>query len=427
MLETILSQIDIFGIPIVLNLSRARKVKSAFGGFWSLVFIAFVIWNLYINGYELFAKENPLFNQGLVNNYRRPMEFSMKTLPIAFYIENYGEDVNDTPKMACEYKAVNYINAQDVGNLDLAIDYDLENCTREHLPGLEDSISDSELSNWKCLPKESQSDPAQVLMVFIGCPNYSDYAAQQPGSVLFFPKYGFNLQNFHRPVQRYFNKYQTLAESATIMVTLELNHVNLTTDDGWITKNENRDNYIKVTPESTQVFPPDEDNFAGIVYMFRSEREEYVYSRSYIKIQTILAQVGGISSTAFAVLFLCITPYAKLKFGEAFVNELFEVQKKTGRKTANGRRPATKKAKDNKDKRVAKNLKNFNEGFSGDGFSNDGFVSKDNLQILEMPKITSKGSANTAIAQENYQPVILFKSQNDESPLKSPQYYKIER
>ena len=59
MVGDLLSNIDLFGIPVATNLFGREKAKTRFGGICSFFLFGFVTWAIYDASQELFSTANP--------------------------------------------------------------------------------------------------------------------------------------------------------------------------------------------------------------------------------------------------------------------------------------------------------------------------------------------------------------------------------
>lgn len=325
MLEKIFSAIDIFGIPILLNFYKSKKAKSGFGGFCSLLFIGFIAWSIYNSGYELFAREKPQIIDGTTySEIPRPMDISSKSLPLAFAVEINEQYID---KKFCHYF---YYVGDDKTNT-----RELETCTSKHFVIKNDLIEDTyNLADYKCFPIDPEFTATSTFTVRAICPNQQgieDFFAQQLEATVIYPINGLTMSNYDNPVKLYFDAdYLPLVADTDVYSTWSLSHLSILTDDGWITSDEKVNQYIQVQSVQDRNY---RDVIApGVEYLFTITQQEVYYVRSYKRIQNVLAEVGGMANAVFAAFLIMITPYARIKFSEAFVNELFEINRKKGNK-----------------------------------------------------------------------------------------------
>jgi len=127
---------------------------------------------------------------------------------------------------------------------------------------------------------------------------------------------------------------------------IELNHLKVIDDDGWLFESKKVKNYIKVaTPTEYFDLEPDEDGFlwSGI---FQMGQLKTTYERKYTRLQTVLAQIQGSAATVILALVILLRPYSQVKFKEVLINELFDVKvRKRDDPNINGKNSGNKKPK----------------------------------------------------------------------------------
>ena len=85
---------------------------------------------------------------------------------------------------------------------------------------------------------------------------------------------------------------------------MSLAHIDVTTDAGWIIPSPETKNYVKMdkATEFLQFEPESRGNLIALVLQVGSI--EHHYSRSYKKIQGVLAEVGGLANVAIAIILI---------------------------------------------------------------------------------------------------------------------------
>lgn len=373
MLEKAFSAIDLFGVPIELNFAKANKARSAFGGFFSLLFIALLIWCSYNSAYELITREKPQVVDGTYfAQDRRPVEITSRNFPLVFAVIIPGGIVDTT---FCIYQVVYYAD-QEVPEF-----HDMEKCTPDHfddeLPQLTEG---TELSDFYCFPRYAESRlTSSAFMVYLACPpqdGFEEFLARMPIATTIYPKYGLTLQEYDSPVQRYSEIDESPLKAGTMSYMLsKINHMNITTDDGWVTSEERTDEYIELSAPTLKEF---EAEVTQIFYTFELTEQESYHLRTYRKLQDFLGEVGGVIGLLFPIFYVLVTPYARMKYSEAFVNEMFDIQFKKAHKQT-----MTKSSSNRLKRSTSGSLNRMNHARSNKSVSNIELKRLDNMQKLD--------------------------------------------
>ena len=434
-------QIDLFAVPITLNHEGREKAKSRHGIFLTLLFAGFIVWFIYSLSKEMFDKQNPnTITYDTFQEIPGPLELNKETFPFAIGVQlpsSYGlsyfmdEEVYHPVIKLLVFTNEKQSDGSIVKNREI-IDVDIEPCTYEHFGSAWRSVQEVPLSSLYCInPKQTNLDKIELAGIedlttykafYIGiqqCYNTSTITCKPDDEMkdkltrswftIFYLQSAINPQNFTEPNQRFVTDFSTML-SPTMLKSgiIELNHLQVIDDDGWLFESKKVKNFIKVaTP--TEYFDLEPDA-AGFLYsgVFQIGQLLTTYERKYTRLQTVLAQIQGSAATVILALIIILRPYSHVKFRELLINELFDVKIKK-RDDPNMKNNASKNQK--KKKSLPGDLKVHKYSSMEQG--------KQNLQPAKSPKNAAQGFEIKPIKVTTQEGNQLLSLASDR-PLKSP-------
>jgi len=360
-LALLFSRIDLFGKAVELNFNGGRKARTRVGGVFTILFLGFWIWAIYDVGHDIIKKEDPTT---VTSEYFSENPAMMKINPDTFSF-GFGLEVPITNS--------HYINEsiyqvevtiqqmrrvyQDDGTVNLVwtnISLEVETCTQAHFGTLGPKFAGLQLDQLYCLKKEQPNLQEVVItgmwdadlfdlirISIIPCNSKTSKVAcgtQEEidwyfGGAAFFGIYFNNLavnsKNYDAPTNGFRDSVFTLLGNKCYkQLFMYLGHMEMNTDSGWLTDNTATTSYIKYsnTDESVTVINGEPNTDSVLDLEIRVSPVTTVYSRSYIKIQDIVARANGLSSVALIILLVFVSPYSNLKFYESLINDLFDVK-----------------------------------------------------------------------------------------------------
>jgi len=352
-----LAYIDLFGKAVQLNFNKGTKSRTKTGGFFTILFLGFWIWAVYNFGKDIYERKNPIMSTAdIINAEPKPMNLSPDTFAIAFgYSEPlYGNLYKNNSIFTIKVVLQTIIHTKNsngtITTNSIETVLDTEDCTLKHFGQSGNQFSDLPLDQLTCI-KQSQSDidppviegaldskiskSLQVLVlpcdsatssVTCGTDDELDFYLGGRGYfAAYFTDMALNTRDYGDPITGFQNSIFTLfGNKGYKEIYFMLQHVELTTDIGWFTKDLSQESYIKYNgfTETTTAATSD----ILLKFQMRISTTTKQVTRSYIKIQDIFAQANGLATVALMALLFVMTPYANLKFNESIINELFEIK-----------------------------------------------------------------------------------------------------
>ena len=131
--------------------------------------------------------------------------------------------------------------------------------------------------------------------------------------------------NYKEPLQRYHKAdWNGIVLSQTKATYIYLTTTEFTSDSGWILPNQQTQNIVAVEKiESDSEDITYDRTFHRLITATSGNKN--IYSRSYIKIQDVLAQIGSLCSGFIFLLGIWVYPYSNPKMNETLFNQAFHV------------------------------------------------------------------------------------------------------
>ena len=348
---------DFFGHKVDFLINRKRKFKTTFGGFFSVSHIALCLFVFFTLATNMINRTNPavvsmtIFQAEPGPSYMSKdsyfMMFGMQDPTWSFFID---ETVYKT-RVAQESRST-------TGGM-VSMEIPLERCTPEHIPiAVRDSLMGAvgNISNLYCIGKNydntfyltkvyGQEGYKQITISVEICQNTTESSncksKEEINKMLvggFFSiqsaDYIINPNDYDNPAQMFYRHYFVpTSPKLNKKYYRYLKTGFLESDKGWIFDQVEHTSYtmfdsdrdffdVYDSPDFTQDATPRQIMY---VEMEKSNYETY-YIRSYEKIQTVLAQLGGFINVLY-ITFLVITYPVKTKaFYDHICNKLFNFE-----------------------------------------------------------------------------------------------------
>ena len=351
-------QVDLFAVPITLNHEGREKAKSFHGIFITLLFAGFIIWFIYTLSKQMFSHENPntitydtfqeIPDALELNSETFPFAIGMQ-LPSAYSLAYFMDEQIYVPVIKLlVFTSITESDGSITKDRQI-IDVDIEPCTLKHFGSASDNVKALPLSSMYCVKPEQanlkkielagKEDLSTYKAFYVGIQQCYDTATKTCKDAteiedkltrswinIIYLQAAINPQNFTEPNQRFVSGYSTMLSPSMLKSgIIQLNHLNVIDDDGWLFESKKTKNFIKVAnPIENFDLEPDA---AGFIYsgVFELGQVTTTYERQYTRLQTVHAQIQGSAATVILVLIILLRPYSEVKFKETLINELFDV------------------------------------------------------------------------------------------------------
>ncbi|KAL4489923.1 hypothetical protein ABPG72_010822 [Tetrahymena utriculariae] len=351
-----IKEIDVFGPKIELRLRDKKTHKTLCGATMTLFVVACSITAVILIGKELIQKDSPSvsFQQILSDESNNEISshissfgsFSQMSLSdIQFMVGITDQLGQDIPKDIIDKLQIQIHFVQKDGNNYQKTLIQTQQCKNESFQNY--NLSDFNPSNYLCLSEKQQFEvwgydtdfKAQYFEVSVQCKT-----TQCQQACCQYQKLKLNLlyQDQYFSPNKYTQCYSPIYYSKYIEFNLLQNGVDgsqdydlilqkstVATDQGWLTSTFEKTNYIIIN-DLTQSFNSDVDFVLSLRISVHPLR--LIYQRSYLKVQGLLAVVGGLLKTLILIGRVLVKPIAKLSMNSELVNELFVFEDQRNRR-----------------------------------------------------------------------------------------------
>ena len=161
------------------------------------------------------------------------------------------------------------------------------------------------------------SDPIKLSVLLQNSQIFSD----SPLITLFYPDNIVNNLQYNTPIESLLQKIdlQTI-NSFTKSLQFTLESVQVLTDEGYMTEDLSTLSFISSKTPFESLINPTSSLF---VIKINKSPSNTLVSRNYMKLYTVLANVGGLIKMLWLIIFLIINPFITLQYKKSLMNEIF--------------------------------------------------------------------------------------------------------
>lgn len=326
-LSNLIQSIDSVGVRPEISYKGQTRHKTLMGRILSITLYLSLLAGLIYFGSEIYNRDNPSIITGNIYNSEPPrMNLSPQNFPIAIGVQdptNYYNYFKDPSIYTLNGVFSHQIRSIDEkGNIisnTIEKNVKLSDCNIEtHFPGLEKEFSNYDYKNTYCIdPSESifligdfdNDDLAYFRINMAQCNNATstipcktqeeiDQKLKKGYIDIQHHYYFYSPKNFTEPMSRNRKSYYTtISNYEQSEIEVYLKKISYITDSGIMTKDTDMQSYTQLdTIRQLVTSAPSEKGETFSFFTFRLSLVEEVNERSYIKIQTLLASLGGLSN-----------------------------------------------------------------------------------------------------------------------------------
>jgi hypothetical protein len=361
--------VDRVGIEPKLTFKGMKRHKTTLGSFMTIVLEILSILGLIFLGRDIVQKKSPVYFTGKLTNMD-PEQISLNSsyFPFLIAIEDPTKNLNyfkdDSIYTVKAIRSRQFRTVLKDGTVQVAQNtssFNLGNCDLNiHFQGFEDLFNTVDYKNSYCIPPSEQvtlqgTFSSMIYDVFrvqvyqcnnatskVPCKSQDIIDSKLKTTYLAFSwgDYQSNPSNYSYPMQRqtgnlpipFSNYYQK-------RISAEITRSRYQTDTGLITEDTESQSFFMLNNGQfiEQFFPfkPAVSDFL-LQLTFRFASVEQISHRSYIKIQNLLAQLGGLYNILYMLSSLIVRILTRNYFYLEILNDNFQIDTKSGyRKPAN--------------------------------------------------------------------------------------------
>jgi hypothetical protein len=339
-----IKSLDQFGQGVELRIKNQTKSQTIIGGILSLTMVIFLLLMFFFQAQDIFYRRNPQISlEHQVSGINPEIILDQKTFPIAIALTDYS---NLALNLSRYFNFSFFLFSGPTSEYPTETQYPLVNCKKEFFPLITQASYDSlGMDNYLCIENQKlqlQGSWGEAYISYVSvrisvCKNETENGSCAPieeieqfirGDIYYWNIYyqntNINPQEPDNPnTFTMVNYYNLLKFGFRKMISIFCRRQTLESDDGFIIKSLNYDHSIAWDTFSYDESIGDESGTLVEFSIFVSPNY-YIYHRAYLKIQTVLASVGGLANI-FRLVFLAICYiFSDVKRGEAILNKIFD-------------------------------------------------------------------------------------------------------
>lgn len=348
-----MKQIDLFGVPFLVNLRGRDKTNSNCGFIFTLILITMSALMLIYFSDDMINRKNPIANRSEIKGSDlddETLKIDFATFTIKFGLtsgEGFTYYINESVYTA---KAQTFIGAdyldKSVAGCDNTqiFDLELQICTSKTGEGQLYCLGPKIPEAMKrCLKDKTQEDlfiivnHQNIFIDFYKCTGFSyckslneiNEILQSGYWMIEHTDWVIDTQNYEKPLIS-FPKLERIGVIANLYKKLMINlgKLEFTSDDGWLLNSQTQQEFIYKETSEIDFFVQENNKFFRL--SISSLGNKLLYSRKYDKIQNVIASVSSVFSVCFVIVGAIALPVAKLSMYETIVNDLFTVKIRSG-------------------------------------------------------------------------------------------------
>jgi hypothetical protein len=343
--KNLIKSLDFLGEGIKLNIKGEDEVKTLIGAILTIMITIVLATATWLMGNDMIYKEKPTTEVQDLPYKQRPFLFlTNETFPIAFCLQRYDQKVFDIKSYfrmeAIDWKAFN------TNQTSSSKTYEFERCTYDHFPKIENKtyLETAGIANYYCLKNQNiiiggywDNDFVEYSILRLRlCNNQTDGGACAPieeisrffnEELIAFNVYVqntiFDLRNYTSPKQLYLlNLFKNIKLTSTKSFNIFIREQELISDDGFMF--EDITNYTSISYDTSDVDDADISESSIMDINFYAAPHKLYYYRSYIKIQTVLANFGGTADALFIIGHAIALYFAQIQLNQKLMNKIFD-------------------------------------------------------------------------------------------------------
>jgi hypothetical protein len=334
--------IDIYGVKIQLNLQKYNSSKTVLGGIFTIFTIGFVMWSAWSIGKDIFYHKEPLISiEDNIFSKRPKLYLDKNSMPFAITLQDYNQKSYNLPRYFKYEIFESLVYNKNYSSINTY--YNLTQCSHENFPvTTQDYFEKSGLSNYLCIANQNMTiegymDEEYIQQIYLRirlCDNQTDggdcapieeiknFIDERPITwSLYFQNSIVNIQN-PDPISQYtLNLYKNIRLSVYRTYNIFIKPQTVLTDVGLIFTDIYKS--ICLSHDKSVIDESDYKPTLPLIDIVLSVGEhENIYKRSYIKFQSIVANLGGLLKASMFIFYIFSFYFSKLKIYEKLANSV---------------------------------------------------------------------------------------------------------
>lgn len=333
--------IDIYGEAVTLKIKGRSTYPTVLGGLLTIATALLLIAATWTNGSDIFYREQPTLNLEERLLLTRPeLTLDRNNFPFAIAMQDYSNNAIYRPDYF-DYQLIKH-QSFNSNNTSENTYYTLRPCEVEDFPVLHpDKVVAAGMLNYLCTDNQNLTisgfwDESQITYLIIRlsfCDNKTNPNCKPKEEAIEFLKtkvftwniYAqnsiINSQNYNDPISYFIlNIYKNIKTDVSKMYNVFLKVSEIKTDDGIMFETNNLQRTISYDYSDLDDMDLGESLFD--INIFVANRMQ-IYHRKYIKVQSVLANVGGLAKAIMMAAYFLTFYFSRVKKEKKILNKIF--------------------------------------------------------------------------------------------------------
>jgi hypothetical protein len=349
-LKRTIKYIDIFGEPVSLNIKNKFTSKTVFGGILTIITMGLLFGATWSMSNDLIFKSQPTTDLEDQLFRQRPKYYLDKyNLPVSIAFQDYDQKSYNIPSYF-KFEIINTFT-YNINSTSRVEYYEIEKCRSDHFPGLlEDDIDKSGMLNYYCIKDQNitiggywDNEYIQYNIFRVRyCNNETDGGICAPldeiNSFLTREPYAFNVyfmntiinpRDYEKPTQGYLlNLYKNIRITTSKSYSVFIRSQEIQTDKGIL--------FEDIYSETSYAYDNDDYDDSDAVpesildIYFYVANHKPIFHRRYLKVQTIIANIGGLAKALLLGMYLLSYYFSITRLKTKLMNSIFYFDLKAG-------------------------------------------------------------------------------------------------
>jgi hypothetical protein len=342
--KNIITKVDLFGQKIGLKLNNEDSAKTLIGGVLT-IFLMFALTALFFIFLSVFfEKKQPIVSvENAVLTYHPSITLNKMNMPIALSLLNPNNEIVFDDSMLNLEVSIISMNNTGTGYDEQFLE--LVKCGYSDFPMLNETYFDTiGLNRYLCVKNLNSTITGYWDESFISyfsikvkycqdnnnCSNIEDIKKFVAKQIIYFEIYlantNINPQSYSNPLTYYIiNKFRTLKNNFYKEYSLYIKNQILETDEGILFTDMRTQDAIVFDDSDADESIIGDDGVLIQACIYSSPNQD-TYHRSYVKIQSVIANVGGIANVLIFVLKYFCYFFTKVKNDETILNKIYDFE-----------------------------------------------------------------------------------------------------
>jgi hypothetical protein len=342
--------VDIFGQSIQLRINKQTKSKTLFGGILSILMFLLLFAFFYYNAQDVIYKTNPQISiEQQINTNFSAINLDKNSFPMSFALTNYGNYPVHLPRYFTYSIVLNYGLTTEENLKEIKLNW--TNCTKDFFPLISEyEYEKLQINNYFCIENQNltlsgswNTDYIKFLKLSVMlCHDREDCASNEEILEfirknklywnLYFQNTYINPQNSDFPISyNLVNYYKSLRVDSSKIIEVYIRKEKLDSEEGFLLQSKQIHESLSYDYDIFDDGSLD-DSQTLVEFSVQVSSNNLIYHRAYMKIQSAIANVGGLS-TVLRITFLVVSYiFSVVSRNEIILNSIIEFDLKSTNK-----------------------------------------------------------------------------------------------